>query len=235
MKSWTQHLPCSASESLTVNPLFKPHLQLTTRFFLSEGSLAAAHKKGSQTHSLLCIHHFFFTSCCLQCMLSSACFGTASGDATELQNHCKALRRGLLNLTDQSEKGDRREDSGSEATNTSKTKDLTFWCLEKPLTFILPIAVVKYSDCNFSYCCETTAFSMTNIYSQRNMTTNSTIDHCKVPNRVTYEALSWLMIAEFALGLPLNLSVLYIFVFRYEETQSLHYCLFSLFSESTQM
>ncbi|XP_054474398.1 12-(S)-hydroxy-5,8,10,14-eicosatetraenoic acid receptor-like [Anoplopoma fimbria] len=46
--------------------------------------------------------------------------------------------------------------------------------------------------------------------------TNETVDHCKAPNQVTYEALSWLMIAEFVLGLPLNLSVLYIFIFRFK-------------------
>lgn len=48
------------------------------------------------------------------------------------------------------------------------------------------------------------------------MTTNSTIDHCKTPSNVTYQVLSWVMTGEFALGLPLNLSVLYIFVFRFK-------------------
>ncbi|XP_051265948.1 12-(S)-hydroxy-5,8,10,14-eicosatetraenoic acid receptor [Dicentrarchus labrax] len=51
---------------------------------------------------------------------------------------------------------------------------------------------------------------------QSNMSTNSTIDHCKTSNDVTYEILSWLMIIQFVLGLPLNLSVLYIFVFRFK-------------------
>ncbi|XP_053193411.1 12-(S)-hydroxy-5,8,10,14-eicosatetraenoic acid receptor-like [Scomber japonicus] len=46
------------------------------------------------------------------------------------------------------------------------------------------------------------------------MSTNSTVDHCETPNFDTYKALSWLMIGEFVLGLPLNLSVLYIFIFR---------------------
>ncbi|XP_041661079.1 12-(S)-hydroxy-5,8,10,14-eicosatetraenoic acid receptor-like [Cheilinus undulatus] len=50
----------------------------------------------------------------------------------------------------------------------------------------------------------------------KNMTTNRTIDHCKVPNPTTYETFSWLMIGEFALGLPLNLSVLYVFIFRFK-------------------
>ncbi|KAM6991744.1 uncharacterized protein gpr31 [Tautogolabrus adspersus] len=49
-----------------------------------------------------------------------------------------------------------------------------------------------------------------------NMSTNSTVDHCRVPNRNTYTTLSWLMIGEFALGLPLNLSVLYVFIFRFK-------------------
>lgn len=56
---------------------------------------------------------------------------------------------------------------------------------------------------------------------QQNMSVNSTVDHCKTPNPVTYEILSWLMVVEFVVGLPLNLSVLYIFIFRYEETTSL--------------
>lgn len=54
---------------------------------------------------------------------------------------------------------------------------------------------------------------------QANMSTNSTIDHCKTPDPVTYEILSWVMVVQFTLGLPLNLSVLYIFIFRYERTQ----------------
>ncbi|XP_040920535.1 12-(S)-hydroxy-5,8,10,14-eicosatetraenoic acid receptor-like [Toxotes jaculatrix] len=41
-------------------------------------------------------------------------------------------------------------------------------------------------------------------------------DHCKVPNNLTYNVLSWVMVAEFVLGLPLNLSVLYIFIFRFK-------------------
>ncbi|XP_069028438.1 12-(S)-hydroxy-5,8,10,14-eicosatetraenoic acid receptor-like [Embiotoca jacksoni] len=48
------------------------------------------------------------------------------------------------------------------------------------------------------------------------MFTNATVDHCEVPNQVTYEILAWLMTGEFTLGLPLNLSVLYIFVFRFK-------------------
>ncbi|XP_004083405.1 12-(S)-hydroxy-5,8,10,14-eicosatetraenoic acid receptor-like [Oryzias latipes] len=47
------------------------------------------------------------------------------------------------------------------------------------------------------------------------VTPNQT-DHCNVSNVVTYQALSWLMIAQFTLGLPLNLSVLYIFLFRFK-------------------
>lgn len=66
-----------------------------------------------------------------------------------------------------------------------------------------------------------TSTSTTVMSSQQNMSVNSTVDHCKTPNQVTYEILTWLMVVEFMLGLPLNLSVLYIFIFRYEETISL--------------
>uniref|UniRef100_A0A3B4B2R0 G-protein coupled receptors family 1 profile domain-containing protein n=1 Tax=Periophthalmus magnuspinnatus TaxID=409849 RepID=A0A3B4B2R0_9GOBI len=37
-----------------------------------------------------------------------------------------------------------------------------------------------------------------------------------VPTPLTYQILSWVMIGQFVLGLPLNLSVLYIFIFRYK-------------------
>ncbi|KAF1376911.1 hypothetical protein PFLUV_G00216390 [Perca fluviatilis] len=57
---------------------------------------------------------------------------------------------------------------------------------------------------------------MTVMSSQRNMATNSSIDHCNVPNNATYQTLSWVMMGEFVLGLPLNLSVLYIFIFRFK-------------------
>lgn len=46
-------------------------------------------------------------------------------------------------------------------------------------------------------------------------------DHCKTPTMLTYQILSWIMIGQFVLGLPLNLSVLYIFIFRYETFVSL--------------
>ncbi|XP_007540302.1 hydroxycarboxylic acid receptor 2-like [Poecilia formosa] len=52
-----------------------------------------------------------------------------------------------------------------------------------------------------------------------NITNNITIspnDNCSTPNQDTYQALSYVMIVEFILGLPLNLSVLYIFIFRYK-------------------
>ena len=39
-------------------------------------------------------------------------------------------------------------------------------------------------------------------------------DHCNTTNPLTYQVLSWLMVGEFVFGLPLNLSVLYIFLFR---------------------
>ncbi|KAF7230982.1 hydroxycarboxylic acid receptor 2 [Nothobranchius furzeri] len=45
---------------------------------------------------------------------------------------------------------------------------------------------------------------------------NSSVDNCKTPNNITYQALSWLMAGEFILGLPLNLSVLYVFIFRFK-------------------
>lgn len=54
-----------------------------------------------------------------------------------------------------------------------------------------------------------------------NMSTNSTIDHCNTPNLSTYQIFSWVMVVEFILGLPLNLSVLYVFIFRYEEAPQL--------------
>lgn len=54
-----------------------------------------------------------------------------------------------------------------------------------------------------------------------NMSTNSTIDHCNTPNLSTYQIFSWVMAVEFILGLPLNLSVLYVFIFRYEEVPRL--------------
>uniref|UniRef100_A0A8C5E7Z5 G-protein coupled receptors family 1 profile domain-containing protein n=2 Tax=Gouania willdenowi TaxID=441366 RepID=A0A8C5E7Z5_GOUWI len=46
--------------------------------------------------------------------------------------------------------------------------------------------------------------------------TNHTLDHCRIPSRPTYRALSWVMVVQFSLGLPLNLSVLYIFIFRFQ-------------------
>ncbi|TKS75377.1 G-protein coupled receptor 109A [Collichthys lucidus] len=48
------------------------------------------------------------------------------------------------------------------------------------------------------------------------MSTNSSVDHCKTPTNATYEILSWVMVGQFTLGLPLNLSVLYIFIFRFK-------------------
>lgn len=47
-----------------------------------------------------------------------------------------------------------------------------------------------------------------------NMSTNVTVDHCNTPNQATYQVFSWVMTVEFILALPLNLSVLYIFIFR---------------------
>lgn len=46
--------------------------------------------------------------------------------------------------------------------------------------------------------------------------TTSHVDHCNTTNQVTYNILSGIMIGQFVLGLPLNLSVLYIFIFRYK-------------------
>lgn len=68
--------------------------------------------------------------------------------------------------------------------------------------------------CDFSLRAGSSAMS-----DQANMSTNSTIDHCKTPDPLTYEILSWVMVGQFMLGLPLNLSVLYVFIFRYEHTQ----------------
>ncbi|XP_059212534.1 12-(S)-hydroxy-5,8,10,14-eicosatetraenoic acid receptor-like [Centropristis striata] len=52
--------------------------------------------------------------------------------------------------------------------------------------------------------------------SLQNMSVNSTIDHCKASSDVIYKVLSWVMVGQFTLGLPLNLTVLYIFVFRFK-------------------
>ncbi|XP_061563240.1 12-(S)-hydroxy-5,8,10,14-eicosatetraenoic acid receptor-like [Cololabis saira] len=51
---------------------------------------------------------------------------------------------------------------------------------------------------------------------QQEMFTDPTIDDCDTPHQDTYTALSWLMVGQFVLGLPLNLSVLYIFLFRFK-------------------
>nr|XP_046229951.1 12-(S)-hydroxy-5,8,10,14-eicosatetraenoic acid receptor-like [Scatophagus argus] len=48
------------------------------------------------------------------------------------------------------------------------------------------------------------------------MNTNSTVDNCSTPSEFAYEIFSGVMIVQFVLGLPLNLSVLYIFVFRFK-------------------
>ena len=40
------------------------------------------------------------------------------------------------------------------------------------------------------------------------------LDHCNTVNDLTYQVLSWLMVGVFVFGLPLNISVLYIFLFR---------------------
>lgn len=55
------------------------------------------------------------------------------------------------------------------------------------------------------------------------MSVNRSVDHCRTPSNITYQALSWVMVGEFVLGLPLNLSVLYIFIFRYEATQKIFF------------
>ncbi|XP_032440368.1 hydroxycarboxylic acid receptor 2-like [Xiphophorus hellerii] len=46
--------------------------------------------------------------------------------------------------------------------------------------------------------------------------TASSNDTCYTPDAATYQVLSGLLTVEFILGLPLNLSVLYIFIFRYK-------------------
>lgn len=48
------------------------------------------------------------------------------------------------------------------------------------------------------------------------MNTSNVSDHCNTPNNATYQVLSWVMVGQFMLGLPLNLSVLYIFIFRFK-------------------
>ncbi len=102
-------------------------------------------------------------------------------------------------------------------------------CLETPLTLILPNALVLYNRTFAILTAASPALFFTCVMSSlQNMSisTNSSIDHCRTPSQATYDILSWLMIIQFMLGLPLNLSVLYIFIFRYEETQALYRCLF---------
>lgn len=53
-----------------------------------------------------------------------------------------------------------------------------------------------------------------------NVSLSQSVDHCNTPSPTTYQIFSWLMAVEFSLALPLNLSVLYIFIFRYEEPGS---------------
>ena len=160
---------------------------------------------------------------------SSVCFGLADQVLTELQDHCKAPRRGLLGLTEsQSARGNRslgRGDSQQEATTgASETKDLILRCLhEKTPNSCFSFccgAILNYycSDCDLSGCRGSTTTSSAIMSIHQKMSTNSTVDHCQVPNPVMYKILSWLMIGEFMLGLPINLSVLYIFIFRYEKT-----------------
>ncbi|XP_061609786.1 12-(S)-hydroxy-5,8,10,14-eicosatetraenoic acid receptor-like [Phyllopteryx taeniolatus] len=42
------------------------------------------------------------------------------------------------------------------------------------------------------------------------------LDHCNVSDTATYNSLSRVVVGQFVLGLPLNLSVLYIFIFRFK-------------------
>ncbi|XP_077365920.1 12-(S)-hydroxy-5,8,10,14-eicosatetraenoic acid receptor-like [Festucalex cinctus] len=42
------------------------------------------------------------------------------------------------------------------------------------------------------------------------------LHHCNISNAVTYDVLSGIIAGQFLLGLPLNLSVLYIFIFRFK-------------------
>lgn len=130
-------LPCS---SVRKAPLFKPHLQL----IINSSSLKDRSQDGltdSQTQGVFSsvfsvlspspVYAVFIVK------VSSACFDTASQVLTELQNHSKPLRRGLLNLTDHGEKG------------KSVPEEKRFWVrgsynhLQKTtLTLIFPIALV---------------------------------------------------------------------------------------------
>ncbi|XP_060947967.1 12-(S)-hydroxy-5,8,10,14-eicosatetraenoic acid receptor-like [Limanda limanda] len=58
--------------------------------------------------------------------------------------------------------------------------------------------------------------------------TTDTTDNCRVDNNVTYTNLSWVMYGEFALGLPLNLSVLFIFIFRFKFWKNKSILLFNI-------
>ncbi|XP_071766658.1 12-(S)-hydroxy-5,8,10,14-eicosatetraenoic acid receptor-like [Centroberyx gerrardi] len=57
---------------------------------------------------------------------------------------------------------------------------------------------------------------MSVFFGNTTQTPPTTPDTCNTTSVVTYKVLSWLMIGEFTLGLPLNLSVLYIFLFRFK-------------------
>lgn len=64
-------------------------------------------------------------------------------------------------------------------------------------------------------CCQPN-MSMYALVNSTSSPTFSPKDDCKTPTLLTYQILSWVMIGQFVLGLPLNLSVLYIFIFRYK-------------------
>lgn len=48
----------------------------------------------------------------------------------------------------------------------------------------------------------------------QNTSSNTEVDHCNVGNQMIYKVFSKVMMVEFTLALPLNLSVLYIFLFN---------------------
>lgn len=104
---------------------------------------------------------------------------------------------------------------GGEKLLGQRTPREKLWIINLPGNFNpYSFHCVSHFDCTFFYCCRSSAASVRIMSWEQNMSTNPTIDHCRAPNPVTYQTLFWLIIAEFVLGLPLNLSVLYIFVFR---------------------
>ncbi|KAM3603517.1 uncharacterized protein V6R79_024012 [Siganus canaliculatus] len=140
-----------------------------------------------------CCFFFFFFFFCLfiravfTVSASTACFGTTGRVSTELRHRSKDLSQEATAEITLTDLSEESVDFYSTDTDCKRTGN---WEL-------FPGSAATSQHLNMS-------------------TLNSTIDHCRTPNPVTYEILSWVMVGEFLLGLPLNLSVLYIFIFRFK-------------------